>query len=205
MFPCYQASSCFGSFWGKLAFIGKLLLGRLSVFLSSSGSAMARSAGNPFFYCVFCAGLAVPSPRYTAGNIAKRSNLVCYNECRQPLQGAQPFPCLANPIARHTKGGVSASIVRGQTVPGNFNKLVPPPPPRPKLPATASQPSHPARPSFVPRFGRPAILVPDDFWSNLRQFLFQRPVKLRGRKDVPFVRASFGAGLFSNLWEFLRT
>lgn len=131
-------------------------------------------------------------------------NLVCYNECRQPLQGAQPFPGLANPIARHTKGGASASIVRGQTVPGNFHKLVPPPPPRPKVSAAASQPSPPARPSYVPRFGRPAILVPDDFWSNLRQFLFERPVKMRQRKDAPFVRASFGAGAFSNLLEYFR-
>src|SRR5215472_14893704 len=94
MFPCYQASSCFGSFWGKLAFIGKLLLGRLSVFLSSSGSAMARSAGNPFFCCVFCAGLAVPWSRYTAGTIAKGWNLVCYNECRQPPGGGETFPGL---------------------------------------------------------------------------------------------------------------
>src|SRR5206468_4890186 len=104
----------------------------------------------------------------------------------------------------HIQGGASASIVGGQTVPGNYNKLVPPPPPRPKVSQTASQPSPSTRPSYVPRFGRPAILVPDDFWSNLKQFLTERPVKVRERKDAPFIRTSFGAGLFGNLAEYFR-
>lgn len=69
----------------------------------------------------------------------------------------------------------------------------------------ASQPPPPTRPSYVPRFGRPAILVPDDFWSNLKQFLFERPVKMRERKDAPFVRASFGAGALSNFAEYFRS
>ena len=46
--------------------------------------------------------------------------------------------------------------------------------------------------------------MPDDFWSNLKQFLTERPIKVRERKDAPFTRTSFGTGLLSNLWEFLR-
>src|SRR5215831_11260823 len=66
--------------------------------------------------------------------------------------------------------------------------------------ASASQ----TPPPYVPRFGRPKILVPDDFWSNLRQFLLERPVKVRERKDAPFTQTSFGSGLLGNLGEFLK-
>jgi periplasmic protein TonB len=78
-----------------------------------------------------------------------------------------------------------------------INNLVPPSATKPKVPAPGSQPP-------VPRFGRPAILVPDDFWSNLKQFLTERPIKIRERKDAPFTRTSFGAGFFGNLAESLR-
>ena len=56
----------------------------------------------------------------------------------------------------------------------------------------------------MPRFGRPKILVPDDFWSNLKQFLTERPIKVRERKDAPFTQTSFGTGFFGNLAEYLR-
>lgn len=61
------------------------------------------------------------------------------------------------------------------------------------------------RSPYVPRFGRPAILVPDDFWSNLKQFLTERPIKVRERKDAPFTRTSFGSGFFGNLAEYFRS
>ena len=48
------------------------------------------------------------------------------------------------------------------------------------------------------------MLVPDDFWSNLKQFLTERPVKVREHKDAPFTRTSFGTGLAGNLAEFFR-
>src|SRR5204863_6803808 len=134
-------------------------------------------------------------------------NHLCYNELQIGVSRSR-----AHNLSRawrilslgHIQSGASASIVGGQTVPGNYNKLVPPPPPRPKVSQTASQPSPSTRPSYVPRFGRPAILVPDDFWSNLKQFLTERPVKVRERKDAPFIRTSFGAGLFGNLAEYFR-
>jgi len=57
--------------------------------------------------------------------------------------------------------------------------------------------------SALPDFGRPAHLMPDDFWSNLKQFLLERPVKIIERKDVPFTRNAFGSGLGENLRFFL--
>ena len=57
--------------------------------------------------------------------------------------------------------------------------------------------------SALPDFGTPAHLMPDDFWSNLRQFLLERPVKIIERKDVPFTRNTFGSGLGENLKFFL--
>ena len=55
----------------------------------------------------------------------------------------------------------------------------------------------------LPEFDRPAHLMPDDFWSNLKQFLFERPVKVVERNDVPFTKTSFGSGLRENLRFFL--
>jgi protein TonB len=57
--------------------------------------------------------------------------------------------------------------------------------------------------SALPDFGAPAHLMPNDFWSNLKQFLLERPVKIIERKDVPFTRNSFGSGLGENLKFFL--
>src|SRR5258708_12747128 len=49
------------------------------------------------------------------------------------------------------------------------------PPQRPNV----EEPRGSTRSAPVPRFGRPAILMPDNFWSNLKQFLFERPVKVQ--------------------------
>jgi len=46
-------------------------------------------------------------------------------------------------------------------------------------------------------------MVPDNFWDNLRQFLTERPIKVKERADAPFTRTSFGAGMGDNLKEFL--
>lgn len=93
-------------------------------------------------------------------------------------------------------------------MPGKINKLVPPSAPKPNVSATGSQPSSQAsqaRPAYVPRFGRPKILVPDDFWSNLKQFLTERPIKIRESKDAPFTQTNFGSGFFGNLAESFRS
>src|SRR5258708_39744367 len=90
MFPPCHASSCFGSFCGRPAFIGKSVFGKFSVFFSSSGSAMIGALVNPFY--------AVLVYRYTAGKFGKQCKHVCYNEWKSVSAdwGAQPFPACAN-------------------------------------------------------------------------------------------------------------
>ena len=56
--------------------------------------------------------------------------------------------------------------------------------------------------SAVPKFTKPEILIPDNFWSNLKQFLTERPIKVRERKDAPFTQISFGTGVGDNLKDF---
>jgi periplasmic protein TonB len=55
----------------------------------------------------------------------------------------------------------------------------------------------------IPKFVNPPHLMPDDFWSNLKQFLFERPVKIIERSDVPFTKNTFGSGMRENLKFFL--
>lgn len=57
--------------------------------------------------------------------------------------------------------------------------------------------------SALPDFGTPVVLMPDNFWSNLKQFLFERPVKVIERSDVPFTKNTFGSGMAENLKFFL--
>jgi periplasmic protein TonB len=56
--------------------------------------------------------------------------------------------------------------------------------------------------SALPEFTTPAHLMPDDFWSNLKQFLFEPPVKVIERADVPFHKNTFGSGMAENLKYF---
>ena len=69
--------------------------------------------------------------------------------------------------------------------------------------AGAVDPPIPVPASVVPKFGAPAHLVSDNFWSNLKQFLTERTIKIVERPDAPFTRNSFGAGLRDNLKEFM--
>jgi TonB family protein len=56
--------------------------------------------------------------------------------------------------------------------------------------------------SGVPRFGPPAHLMSDNFWSNLKQFLTERPIRVTERRGVPFTQTTFGAGVGDNFKEF---
>lgn len=59
-------------------------------------------------------------------------------------------------------------------------------------------------PSAVPKFSLPSHLVEDNFWSNLKQFLTERPVKVVARPGAPFTRNTFDTGgIGENLKEFL--
>src|SRR5262245_2673334 len=73
------------------------------------------------------------------------------------------------------------------------------PPQRQKPPAKGANSS---LSSGVPRFGRPPMLMPDNFWSNLRQFLFERPVKIRGDVKSDLMPTQYGGGFWENVGEF---
>jgi len=46
------------------------------------------------------------------------------------------------------------------------------------------------------------MLMPDNFWSNLKQFLFERPIKIRGDYKSPLMPTEFGGGIGSNLKDY---
>src|SRR5580700_8659739 len=87
-------------------------------------------------------------------------------------------------------------------VPDLIVNLVPPEAIKPAVSATAGQKDVPVPASAVPKFGAPALLIPDNFWSNLKQFLTERPVKVRERADAPFTKTAFGAGVFDNFKDY---
>jgi len=89
-------------------------------------------------------------------------------------------------------------------VPGKFINLLPPQITKPKVSAVGRAPAVPVPSSAVPKFTKPDLFIPDNFWSNLKQFLTERPVKVRERRDAPFTQTNFGSGLAANLAEFLR-
>jgi TonB family protein len=87
-------------------------------------------------------------------------------------------------------------------VPGKFINLLPPEITKANVSKTGPEPAVPMPASAVPKFGRPDLLIPDNFWSNLVQFLKERPVQVRERRDAPFTQTSFGAGIGGNLKDF---
>jgi TonB family protein len=46
------------------------------------------------------------------------------------------------------------------------------------------------------------MLMPDNFWSNLKQFLFERPVKIYGDVKSTLMPTHYGGGFWSNVSEF---
>ena len=90
-------------------------------------------------------------------------------------------------------------------MPGNFISLLPRELKRARVSGAGPAPAVSVPASAVPKFAKPDILIPDNFWSNLRQFFVERPIKVRERKDAPFTQTSFGTGLGGNLAEFFRS
>lgn len=87
-------------------------------------------------------------------------------------------------------------------MPGNFINLLPPELTKAKVSGAGSEPVVSVPSSAVPKFTKPDILIPDNFWSNLKQFLVERPIKVRERSDAPFTKTSFGMGMGDNLKDF---
>ena len=90
-------------------------------------------------------------------------------------------------------------------MPGKLISLLPPQITKPRVSSAGLESAVPVPYSAVPKFASPEILIPDNFWSNLRQFLTERPVKVRERKDAPFTQTTFGSGVGGNLAEFFRS
>ena len=76
---------------------------------------------------------------------------------------------------------------------------------KPNVSASNAEPAVPVPANAVPKFGAPAHFVPDNFWSNLKQFLTERPIKVIERPDAPFTRTAFGGGVGENLSEFFNS
>jgi protein TonB len=87
-------------------------------------------------------------------------------------------------------------------LPGSFISLLPPELTGANRTAAKPQAAVSVPSSAVPRFGAPDHLVPDKFWSNLVQFLTERPVKITERRGAPFTQTSFGAGFGDNFKDF---
>ena len=85
---------------------------------------------------------------------------------------------------------------------GSYLKLVPDEAIRKNAPGAGSQPNVAVPSTAVPKFGRPAILMPDNFWSNLKQFLFERPVKIRSGVKSTLMPTQYGGGFWENFSEF---
>jgi protein TonB len=77
-----------------------------------------------------------------------------------------------------------------------------PPPPRPNASGTADSGGGPNVP--LPRFGTPRRFVTEGFWSNLKQFLTERPVKVRGDLQSPLLPEEYGDGFAENLKTVLK-
>ncbi len=90
-------------------------------------------------------------------------------------------------------------------MPGKLISLLPPDITKPRVSAAGPPLAVPVPASAVPKFGRPDILIPDNFWSNFRQFFLERPIKVRERADAPFTKTSFGGGIGANLKELFNS
>ncbi len=90
-----------------------------------------------------------------------------------------------------------------RTVPDNTLHLTPPTGSK-GSPANGRTSPAPHRFGRVPTFTVQQRTFTAGFFSNLRDFLFERPVKVQGRRGVPFTTASFGSGIGENLREWFR-
>jgi periplasmic protein TonB len=68
--------------------------------------------------------------------------------------------------------------------------------------SAGNEPAVPVPASAVPGFTTPQRVVTDGFWSNLKQFLTEKPVKVRGDVQSPLMPEEYGGGFGGNLKEF---
>ncbi len=89
-------------------------------------------------------------------------------------------------------------------MPSHFiTNLLPPDMNKPGASAGDAQQRVPVPASAVPSFTTPERVVTDGFWSNLKQFLTEKPVKVSGKTKSPLMPTTYGGGFRDNLKEFL--
>jgi periplasmic protein TonB len=88
-------------------------------------------------------------------------------------------------------------------VPSNFINLLPPDKNKPGV--SASSPQVPVPASAVPSFHTPERVVTDGFWSNLKQFLTEKPIKVSGKTQSPLMPEEYGGGFGDNLKDFFKS
>jgi periplasmic protein TonB len=73
---------------------------------------------------------------------------------------------------------------------------------KPSASASNAQPAVPVPASAVPGFTTPERVVTDGFWSNLKQFLTEKPVKISCNAHSPLMPDQYGGGFNENLKDF---
>jgi periplasmic protein TonB len=76
---------------------------------------------------------------------------------------------------------------------------------KPGASASSAQPQVSVPASAVPRFRTPERVVTDGFWSNLKQFLTERPIKVSGKAASPLMPEEYGGGFGDNLKDFFKS
>jgi protein TonB len=85
-------------------------------------------------------------------------------------------------------------------VPGKMISLLPTQPQPTGVSGSAAAASPTAQRQVpLPRFGTPTKFVTEGFWANLKQFLTERPIKLRGDVHSPLMPETYGDGFKENL------
>jgi periplasmic protein TonB len=76
---------------------------------------------------------------------------------------------------------------------------------KPGASASNAQPNVPVPASAIPSFTTPERVVTDGFWSNLKQFLTEKPIKVNSNLRSPLMPADYGADFSDNLKDFFRS
>jgi protein TonB len=84
-----------------------------------------------------------------------------------------------------------------------ITNLLPPDMQKPEGSNSGTQKAIAVPASAVPQFTTPERVVTDGFWSNLKQFLTEKPVKVSGNTDSPLMPESYGGRFGDNLKDFL--
>ena len=87
-------------------------------------------------------------------------------------------------------------------MPSNFINLLPPDLNKPSASNPNAQPPTPVPASAVPSFQTPERVVTDGFWSNLKQFLTEKPIKVNPNVRSTLMPDQYGGGFNENLKDF---